>query len=166
MHLWYTIHTKPHQEKVAELNIRSLGIETLYPKIKKEKIIRRKKRDLVLPLFPGYLFAYFNLETHYRMVHYAGGVNKVVSFGDQPPMPVDNQVIEAINDRMKEGYISLEPIDLAPGDLVEIKDGPFEGLSAIFEREMPDKERVVLLLDILSRQTHILIDRQRVERLK
>lgn len=166
MHLWYTIHTKPRQEILAELNIRSLGIETLYPKIKKEKIIRRKKRDLVLPLFPGYLFAYFNLSTHYRMVHYANGVYKVVSFGDLPPTPVDNEVINAIKSREEDGYISLEPINLKPGDLVEIKDGPFEGLSAIFEREIPDKERVVLLLDILSRQTHILIDRQRVERLK
>lgn len=166
MHFWYIIHTKPRQEILAERNIKVLGIETFYPKIKKEKIIRRKKRDLVLPLFPGYLFAYFNLENHYRMVHYASGVNKVVSFGDLPPTPLDEEVINEIKARLKDGCVSLEPLSLSNGDIVEIKDGPFEGLSAIFEREISDKERVVLLLDILSRQTRIVIDRQRVERLR
>lgn len=166
MHLWYTIHTKPRQETIAELNISGFGIETFYPKIKMNKIIRRKKRDLVLPLFPGYIFAYFNLARHYRMVHYANGVHKVVSFGDLPPTPIDEEVINAIKARMKEGYVSLEPVNLAPGDIVEIKDGPFEGFRAIFERGISDKERVVLLLDSLSHQAHIVIDRQRVERLR
>lgn len=166
MYLWYTIHTKPRQEIIAELNINGFGIETFYPKIKMNKIIRRKKRDLVLPLFPGYIFAYFNLATHYKMVHYANGVHKVVSFGDLPPTPIGEDIINAIKARMKEGYVNLEPVNLKTGDIVEIKDGPFEGLSAIFEREISNKERVVLLLKILSHQTHIVIDRQKVERLR
>lgn len=166
MYSWYAIHTKLHQEVLAESNIRRFGIETFYPRIKKEKVIRGKRRDVIASLFPRYIFAYFDLATHYRMVHYASGVDKIVSFGNQPPSPVDDKVIQAIKDRIDNGYVSLVPADLAVGDIVEIKDGPFEGLSAIFEGRWSDKDRVVLLLNILSQKSRVVIDRQKIEKVK
>ena len=166
MLLWYAIHTKLHQEAFAEQNIRRFGIETFFPRIIKEKVIRGKKKGFSLPLFPRYIFAYFSLESHYRMVHYASGVDKIVSFGNQPPTPVDDQVIQAMKDRIKDGYVILAPADLIAGDIVEIRNGPFEGLSAIFERKISDKERVVLLLNILSQKSRVVIDRQWIEKLR
>jgi transcription antitermination factor NusG len=52
----------------------------------------------------------------------------------------------------EEGIVKLEPkkVILSPGQRVKIGEGPFAGLDAIFMEELPDRERVVLLLDAVS----------------
>jgi transcription antitermination factor NusG len=42
------------------------------------------------------------------------------------------------------------PPQWKPGDRITIGDGPFAGLDAIFVEALPDRERVVLLLDAVS----------------
>ena len=65
---WYAVSTKPHQEKQAELHINQCGIECFLPLLKESKIIRRTRKTVIESLFPGYLFAQFELERHYRAV--------------------------------------------------------------------------------------------------
>jgi transcriptional antiterminator RfaH len=158
---WYAVNTKPHQENSADLNLQRLNVETFFPLLKKDKTIRRKKQTVIEPLFPGYLFARFSLDTHYRAVHYARGVSKVVGFGMEPAT-VDEGVIESIKSRLQDGYITMQPLSLVPGEVVQIQEGPFKGLEAVFEREMGDCQRVVLLLHALSYQASLIVDLQQV----
>jgi transcription antitermination factor NusG len=51
---------------------------------------------------------------------------------------------------------------LAPGQRVKIGEGPFAGLDAIFLEELPDRERVVLLLDAVS-SYRLTIEKQSLE---
>ena len=44
-----------------------------------------------------------------------------------------------------------------PGDTVRINEGPFSGLEAIFEQKLKGSERVAVLLEILGRQTRIVL---------
>ena len=113
------------------------------------------------PLFPGYLFARFDVESHYRAVHYSQGVRGVVGFGSDPAK-VDEEMIESIRSRLEDGCMILPSPLFKPGQMVRIQEGPFEGLEAVFEREMPAQERVVLLLKSLSYQARVLIDREQV----
>lgn len=73
---WYAVSTKPHQEKQAEAHIKQWGIECLLPLLKVSKVIRRTRKTVIQPLFPGYLFARFDLARHYRAVSYATGCVK------------------------------------------------------------------------------------------
>src|SRR2546427_8907729 len=68
---WYTVNTKSQHERVAELSLQQLGVETFYPQLKQRKVIRRRAETRIGPLFPSYLFARFQLDTHYRAVTYA-----------------------------------------------------------------------------------------------
>src|SRR5207249_243143 len=81
---WYAVNVKPHQERLAELNLHRLGVEAFCPLLKQRKMIRRRQQISTSPLFPGYLFARFRLEDQYRAVIYARGVRKVVAFGATP----------------------------------------------------------------------------------
>ena len=45
-----------------------------------------------------------------------------------------------------------------------IKEGPFAGLEAIFEREMMGNERVAILLDLLGRQTRLVLSSEIIAR--
>src|SRR6185436_583772 len=123
---WYAVSTKPHQEKHAELHIKRFGIECFLPLLKENKIIRRTLKTVIEPLFPGYLFAQFDLNKHYRAVSYATGVRRVVEFGSGP-VELDATMIDAIKERLNDGYVMLMPVRPMHGQVVRIKSGPLGG---------------------------------------
>ena len=146
---WYTVSTKPHQGKQAESHISQCGIEFFSPLLKESKIIRRTRKTVIEPLFPGYLFAQFELERHYRAVSYAAGVRKVVEFGSGP-VELDATMIDAIKERLNDGCVTLMPVRPMEGQVVRIKGGPLAGLEAVFVRQMTDRNRALLLLNTLG----------------
>jgi transcriptional antiterminator RfaH len=146
---WYLVKTKPLNESRIYTRLTEAGFETIYPKILKK--VKGKSRFDVRPLFPTYLFVHFAVE-QLRTVRYTRGVARVVSFGPDP-QEVDKEIVEAVRGRMDEtGIVRLvkPPPQWKPGDRITIGDGPFAGLDAIFVEALPDRERVVLLLDAVS----------------
>ncbi len=158
---WYALSTKPRQEDLAEASLCRLGVETFYPRLQEDRIIRRRRQTTVAPLFPGYLFARFDVEAHYRAVNFAQGVRRLVTFGADPAR-VDEAVIEAIRSRLEGGYVRIRPAPLTRGQRVRINQGPLQGLEAVFDREMSGSERVVLLLRTLAHQTRVVVPRHHV----
>ena len=154
---WYLVQTKLRQEKIAQVNIERLGIEVFSPNLKKKKLIRGKQQIIISPLFPGYLFARFSLKTHYRGVNYAQGVVRLVHFGSGPAI-VDDQIIESIRSRVRHGCVNLRDPKFKLGQAVRIHQGTFEGLEAIFEKEVKDHQRAILLLRTLSYQARVVVD--------
>lgn len=146
---WYVVHTKPKQEGRAEVNLRAWGIETLAPKLREARPAR-DCRDLlyrVVPLFPGYLFAHFGAAA-LEKVRNTRGVHSIVGFGTCAT-PVADSVISMVRNRIEDdGFVRLaEPL---PGDRVEIIAGPLRSLSGVFERTLPARDRVVILLTTIG----------------
>ncbi len=161
---WFAVQAKPASEALAESTLRSLDVETLYPRVQKAVRRRgRKSRILKKPFFPGYLFARFAPEESLRAVTYSRGVTRVVGT-KQHPLPVEDAIIDGIKERMDAwGCVTLEEHVLKAGDAVDITDGPFCGWSGVFERDLSDGERVVILLQALE-QGRLVIGRNSVER--
>ena len=154
---WYAVSTKPHQEKQAELHIKQCSIECFLPLLKESKIIRRTRKTVIGPLFPGYLFARFELERHYRAVSYATGVRKIVEFGSGP-VELDATMIDAIKERLSDGCVTPHSERFKMGQVVNIKGGPLTGFEAVFMREMTDRNRVCLLLNTLGLHAKLTMD--------
>ena len=161
---WFLIHSKPRQELLADQTLRRLGIDTMFPRVKEEKTIRRRKQIVVGPLFPGYLFARFDVASRYRAVSFANGVKRIVAFGPRLAV-VDQTTIDSITERMQDGCITIARAPLSPGGSVRITSGPLEGFEAVLERELPAQERVVLLFKRLSYQVRVVVDLDRVANL-
>ena len=142
---WYAVHSKPRQEAVAEAFLRQSGVEVFYPRTGPTK-----------SLFTGYIFAKFDPDTQLRLVKYSRGVSSVVSFGEKPS-PVDEILIEGINLRIKDGFVFLDPPSFTKGEKVEIKEGPLEGISGIFDSRVKDSERVIILLNAIASQSRIVV---------
>lgn len=142
---WYALHTKPREEAVAEIFLIQSGVEAFYPKIAPNK-----------PLFRGYIFARFDLKTQLRLVKYSKGVSSIVCFGESPA-PIDESVIEAITNRIKDGFVYLDPPSFTKGEKVEIKEGPLEGVSGIFDVGVKDSDRVIILLNMITSQSRIVL---------
>lgn len=157
---WYVVHTRPKQEDRAGSNLLSAGLETLSPKLRVTKYneFTGNPTRLVKPLFPGYIFACFCFSESYHRVRFTRGVHSVICFNDEPTI-VDDEIIELIRSRVdRDGFVkNLD--ELKAGDEVRISDGRFQNLCGVFEREMPDSDRVSVLLNAVSFQAHVVVDR-------
>ncbi len=158
---WYAVHAKPNHEHQAELSLQQLGVETFYPRMKQRRVIRRREQMIIGSLFPGYLFARLNMTVHYRAANYARGVRNLVAFGSIPAI-VDDEIIEGMRVRLRDGCVTLPAPALSPGEVVRIHAGHLQGLEAVFEREMSDHQRVVLLLRTLTYQARVILPVEQV----
>jgi transcriptional antiterminator RfaH len=144
---WYAIYTKPKAEDSTATLLSRAGIETFNPKIKVRKYGRKKYIDVIEQLFPSYVFALFDPGKHGHMISYTRGVRYVV--GGEIPIAVPDEIILMIRQRMVDGVVKPEPVDLSSGDKVMISEGPFKDFYGIFERNLSGKERAMILLEAL-----------------
>lgn len=144
---WYAIYTKPKCEDSTALQLGNAGMVTLNPKIRIRKYVRGKYTTVLEPLFPSYIFVCFDPERHGHMIRYTRGVRFIV--GKQNPTAVPQPVIDAIQERMEGGIITPVPEKLESGDRVFIKEGPFANFYGIFKRDVPGRERAMILLETL-----------------
>lgn len=142
---WYAVQTKSKNEVRAEVNLRRWGVETLAPTIQERTRSRRASATYrVAPLFPNYIFARFCADLLASKVRLTRGVRRVVGFGEAAT-PIDDQIIDLIRSRLSEdGCIRLP--EARQGDTVQIVSGPLASIAGVFEREMPARDRVVILL--------------------
>jgi len=103
----------------------------------------------VMPLFPCYVFAKFDLQARYFDVKYMTGVQGIVSAGCDP-LVVPIPVVEEIRHRGVNGVVKIEPKGFDNGERVRVVDGPFRGFDAIFERYLSGAERVAILLSAVE----------------
>jgi transcriptional antiterminator RfaH len=162
---WYVIHTHLKQEDRACSNLKVLGVPTFNPKIR-ERCNNRFVNALTYvtkPLFPRYIFAQFDINDLYHKVRFTRGIYSVVSFGEVPTS-IDEKIITMIQANIKEdGFVRFVE-EIRTGDRVIVKDGPLKNFAGLFEREMKDTDRVRILLETVSYQAHIEIERDLVKK--
>jgi transcriptional antiterminator RfaH len=157
MENWFVIHVKPKKDSQVERLFIEGGFTIYAPKISSGRSIK--------PFFPGYAFLRFDHPAQYRMVKYTRGISKVVG-NPEGPIPVPGEIIESIRLREKNGLVELHKYGEAPavGDEIEVVEGPLKGLKGIFKKEMDDKERVLILLNFVSYQGKLLIEKQKLKK--
>jgi len=158
---WFLIYTNPRQEERTSSNLRAWNVETFAPVIRewRHNSFTGEPSVVIKPLFARYVFARFDLESLFHKVRYTRGVNDLVSFGDGP-VEIDDEIIQLIQSRVgKDGLVKIGA-DLKPGDLVTVREGAMKDFTGIFEREMKDSDRVVVLLNTIGYQARLQIDRK------
>lgn len=162
---WFCVHTKPLKEAPAATYCReALGVETYFPRLRREKLVRRVRQVVCSPLFPRYFFSRLDVASQFRAVRFAPDVLDIVSFGGRPAI-VGDEIIAGLRAWAGEALdlISIQPA-LRPGDLVQVTAGPLRGLQAVIMEENPKTDRVAVLLSILSCGARTIVDRAHVER--
>ena len=157
---WYVVHTHPKQEERTSSNLQTLQLETLAPRlrVKKYNQFTGQLIRVVNPLFPSYIFARFKFNEFYHRIRFTRGVHSLVLFNNTPA-PVDDEIIELIRSRLGSDGCVRTMEELKPGDAVVIREGRFKNLCGVFERDMPDADRVRVLLNTVSFQAHVVVNR-------
>ena len=156
---WFCVHTKAQQESYAEEHLRRQKVEVYLPRLRLRRVRRQKIEVVTPPLFPGYLFARFAYCGMHRAVASTRGVRRIVSFGGAPT-PVDEEILREIRCHEDgEGLVNIPQPALRRGARVVITEGPFRGLEAIFEMELPGPQRIVILLHEIALRARVEMDR-------
>jgi transcriptional antiterminator RfaH len=161
---WYAIQTKPNREKEVEKRLFDLRLEVFLPWMRARRRIGSRFHWVLVPLFPGYLFCRLDLMESGKAARYSPGVKDFLKFGNQIA-EVAMEIVTSLRERCPGGIAEIDPVSAMPGDAVKINEGPFSGLEAIFERKMKGSERVAVLLDILGRQTRLVLPSEAIEKI-
>lgn len=163
---WYVVHTHPKQEERTSSNLLASKLETLAPKFRVNRYneFTGAATRIVKPLFPGYIFSRFKYNELYHRIKFTRGVHSLICFNNKPT-PVDDEIIEMIRARVgSDGFVKTGE-ELKVGDAVRIKEGRFENFCGVFERELPDADRISILLNTIQFQAHVVVDRNLVSKI-
>ena len=166
MNPWFCIKTNRYKERWVTQQLAGWCDEVYLPLLREFKKVRRQFIWAVEPLFPGYLFARFELDRDLAKVRSTPGLGKVLSASEEGPIVVDEKIVKVLRERSKNGYIEIRPGALLPGDEVEVMNGPFRGLTALFEKSLKEGERIIILLDLLSSRVRVQVPRVYVQKFK
>jgi transcription elongation factor/antiterminator RfaH len=161
---WYAIQTKGNKEKDVAKRLTDLKLEIFLPWLRDRRRIGSKYQWVLVPLFPGYLFCRLDIVVAGKTARYSPGVKDFLKFGNEIT-EIPNDIIVALQERCPQGIAAIDPVSLTAGDSVKINEGPFAGLEAIFEKKMKGSERVAVLLEILGRQTRLVLPGETVTKL-
>jgi transcriptional antiterminator RfaH len=159
---WYCARTKPKHEHIATADLRkNLELEVFLPRLRIERATQRGAVRVIEPLFPCYIFVRCVIEEKINEIRHTNGISSLVRFGFEIP-----KIADAIIEELQKCFEAEEPMTvenrLSPGDEVAVADGAFAGMSAYVLRNLPARNRVQVLLDILGRPTPVEVDRSSV----
>jgi len=163
---WYVIHTHVKQEDRACSNLKVLGVPIFNPKIRERRYNQfvNAPTYVTKPLFPRYIFSQFKINELHHKICFTRGICNVVSFGECP-VPIDEEIIALIQSNITEdGFVRIYE-KISPGDTVIVEDGPLKNFAGVFVREMQDSDRIRILLETVSYQAHIEIERGSVRKI-
>jgi len=149
---WYVVYSKPHKEEQAQFHLRMKNLDVFFPRLDLVRVAEKRKR--IIPLFPNYLFVRIHLPTEFHYVSWSPGVKRIVSFGERP-IPLDDRVVSFLKQQTDTEGVIRAHSQLRPGQEVEIRGGPFDGLIAVIQDPPDAKGRVKILLKLLSRQISV-----------
>jgi len=158
---WFIVNCKPKQEFDAEKNLRTLGIDVYLPVYNKKVKKNRVKVDRVSPLFSGYLFARFDIQESYQKVRYTRGVKSLLGCNDCL-WTLPDEKIRDIQSRESNGLVQLRRREdhFRQGDRILIDEGDFEGWEGIFQEELPDRERAMILLTNVQFSSKLILPKK------
>lgn len=156
---WFLLNLKPKKEFLVERLFKEASFDVYLPRCREGESVRA--------FFPGYAFLRFDHPRHYKLVQYTRGVKKIVG-NVAGPVPLPDAVIEEIRAREIGGFIEIPDLGTAPapGDEIEVTEGPLKGLRGVFNRELSGHERVLVLLNYVSYQGRLQIEKARVRKVQ
>ncbi|MDT3846852.1 MAG: transcription/translation regulatory transformer protein RfaH [Vibrio anguillarum] len=163
MKRWYLLYCKRGDQRRAKAHLENQGVECFYPEIELERILRGKRQVVKEPLFPSYMFIYFDFEIGptFTSVRSTRGVVDFIRFGSHQK-ELDSDLIEELKllDQLKLPVASFNIPE--KGQVVRLKGGQFSGIDAIYQE--PDGEtRSIMLVKMISQVIPMSIDNKHLE---
>jgi transcription antitermination factor NusG len=152
---WFAAYTSPRHEKHVSRQMERRGIQNFLPLYKSIRRWKDRRKELDLPIFPGYLFVRMALRERVSVLQ-VPGVVQLVSFQGRPA-PLPDADIEMLQRQLLQGGAAQPHPFLTIGRRVRVTNGPLTGMEGILARKK-DKFRVVLSIELIQRSVAVEID--------
>jgi transcription antitermination factor NusG len=157
---WFAAYTSPRHEKKVSLQMAHRGIQNFLPLYKSMRRWKDRRKELELPIFPGYLFVRMALRERVSVLR-VPGVVQLVSFQGRPA-PLPDSEIELLQRQLAQsGRLQPHPF-LTVGRRVRVTNGPMTGMEGILARKK-DTLRVVLSIELIQRAVAVEVDLTDIE---
>ena len=132
-------------------NKKNIPIKESIPKVNKFK-------EIIKPVFPGYIFIAINLEEkNWHKINNTRGISRIIVFGNEIPL-IHCELIEALKYRFSLNNTPKAADTFEIGMNAGITNGPFAQLIGKIE-EIDANQRIWILLDILGTQTRVSVNK-------
>ncbi len=155
---WWVAHTYPRAEKVFAFGMLSRGIGYFLPLIERIRVWGGRKRQVLTPLFPSYVFFCGTDQDRYEAMT-TNRVVQAIEVFDQAALLAELGFIE----QALAGKAVLDPYPFAAvGRRCRVTAGPLEGMEGVVVQR--DKvARLVLEVSILGQGASVEIDADLLE---
>jgi len=152
---WYAAYTCANHERRVAAQLAERTVEHFLPLYSTVRRWKDRRKQLELPLFPGYIFVRLALRDRLRVLQ-VPSVVRLVGFNGSP-VPLEESEVEAIRTCLERNY-RVEPHPyLREGRRVRIRTGALAGTEGILLRRK-GAFRVVLSINLLMRSIIVDVD--------
>lgn len=147
---WFVIWTESRAEKKVEARIAALGLSPWLPTFKERRRWSDRWKEVVCPLFPGYLFARAGSVDWHRVLR-TPGVLTVVKQGEGPALLADGFVTGLREAIERNGSVAESVVDTGEyhaGDEVIVQDGPLKGVRGMVREQRSRRQLVIWVSEI------------------
>lgn len=157
---WYAVYTIVRHEKAVNSALLEKDIETFLPLREVISQWKDRKKKVLLPLFPGYLFINSNLEDRLTILNTPGIVRILGVTGS--PIPIPDEQVEAIK-KLIESRLPYDPYPYYnEGKMVMVVNGPLQGVvGRILQKRTSNK--LILSVDLIKRSVSVEVQAEDVE---
>ncbi len=179
---WYVVRVPTNQEdrvrETLERRVKAAGLEHRIPRVlvpveRVTEIKAGRKRVKTSKIYPGYLMLQADLgekgsedpedQAVWFVLHETPGFKDFVGGGDWPA-PMNEEEVQEILRRMEQSEAAPRlAVRIKRGDLVRIKEGPFEGFDGSVEELLESQGKLRISVTIFGRATSVEIEHWLVE---
>jgi transcription antitermination factor NusG len=156
---WYAVWTRSHCERLVRDQLAGEGFDTFLPEVAVWVRENGQRRAAPLPLFPGYLFLHHAMDkaSYLRAIRARGIVSILGQSWDRLEVVPDHE-IDAVRRILGTSSNPIPYPYVREGERVEIRQGPFAGVSGILLRIDAARGLLVVSIELFRRSLAVEVD--------
>src|SRR5712692_5463966 len=159
---WHALYTRHQHEKAIAHALSNKGFEVFLPLYPATHRWKERNKEVLLPLFPCYVFLLGGLERRLDIMT-TPGIHMLITSGGHPAVVLDDEICAVRQLVEKAARVEPHPF-LRSGDRVRVRSGPLMGVEGILVRKK-NLFRLVVSVEILGKSAAAEVDASMVERI-
>ena len=172
-HKWYCLSVVAGQESLVVENLKERVkkqwleediVDYYFPVVMETKITKGTKTMKEKKLYPGYVFVRSRMNDKIWYVVRNTPWVRIIVGAETHPIPITDAEFNSIQRQVIEKNERSELVlPYRIGDVVTLRDGNFAGTKGVVKELDPERNSIVVSIEMLGRMTPVMVDVEKVE---
>ena len=168
---WYAVTTIPGREmrvrdnilrSLANMGMEDMVFDAVVPEGEEVEYKDGKRISKMIKIYPGYVFVNMVInDKSWQFVRRVQGVTAIVGCGSKPVALQKHEMDRILGMQEMGREINIE---VAIGEAVRIKDGPFIGIEGVVQTVDKSNGKIGVLIEMFGRENRIVIPHDQLEK--